>query len=442
MSAFHRRGACPGLDDPMPTGDGLLARIATIGRTIALATWTGLCAAAEAHGNGIVEITSRGSIQVRGLTPASAQNFAAAAGGLGLAGGGHAVAVDPLAGLAHAKADALALAASLRLALTWAPFAGSLGAKVSVAIDGGGPLHLDALVADVRLRAGLLPGARLHLSVGGDAMSATVLGTVTEERAGEAALAALGVIAQHGAGARARSVLCADGIEAFTSVLADLLVPARTPTLRRRAEPIGLHELDDGRVALGLGLAFGHTDTTALSRLVAAAAELGADGLRTAPGHALLVVGLDQPAAAALREVAARLDFIVDPRDPRRYVAACAGAPVCSSAEMPARAIAPALTAAAAPLLDGSVTLHVSGCAKGCAHAGPAALTVVGTARGCGLVLEGSARDRPSLTVALDSLDLRLAELAAAVAHARRPDERTADVLARLGAARVTTTLG
>src|SRR6185436_10306525 len=174
----------------------------------------------------------------------------------------------------------------------------------------------------------------------------------------------------------------------------------------------------------------------------AAATDLGAEGMRTAPGHALLVVGLDRPAATDLREAAARLDFIVDSSDPRRHVAACAGAPVCCAAEMPARAIAPALTAAAAPLLDGSVTLHVSGCPKGCAHVGAAALTVVGTARGCGLVLDGSARDRPALTVGVDSLPARLAELAEAVAQTRRPDERTADVLARLGAARVTATLG
>ena len=30
--------------------------------------------------------------------------------------------------------------------------------------------------------------------------------------------------------------------------------------------------------------------------------------------------------------------------------------------------------------------IHISGCAKGCAHPGAAALTVVGTERGCGIV--------------------------------------------------------
>jgi precorrin-3B synthase len=67
----HRRGFCPGLSRPLPTGDGLLVRIAPIG-TIALDAFAALCGAARAHGNGIVEVTARGSIQVRGLSADSA----------------------------------------------------------------------------------------------------------------------------------------------------------------------------------------------------------------------------------------------------------------------------------------------------------------------------------------------------------------------------------
>ena len=40
--------------------------------------------------------------------------------------------------------------------------------------------------------------------------------------------------------------------------------------------------------------------------------------------------------------------------------------------------------------------IHISGCAKGCAHPGAAALTVVGTERGCGIVHAASARAVPS----------------------------------------------
>ena len=59
------RGACPGLSAPMPTGDGLLVRLLPIG-TISLDAFTVLGAAARAHGNGVIEITARGSIQSAG----------------------------------------------------------------------------------------------------------------------------------------------------------------------------------------------------------------------------------------------------------------------------------------------------------------------------------------------------------------------------------------
>ena len=48
----------------MPTGDGLLVRMLPIG-TIALEDFGTLCVAAREHGNGVIEITARGSIQVR-----------------------------------------------------------------------------------------------------------------------------------------------------------------------------------------------------------------------------------------------------------------------------------------------------------------------------------------------------------------------------------------
>src|SRR5258708_25912544 len=76
MDIPMRRGACPGLSAPMATGDGLLARLTPAGSTIALEAFAGLCVAARTHGNGVIEITSRGSIQVRGLSAASAPLFA------------------------------------------------------------------------------------------------------------------------------------------------------------------------------------------------------------------------------------------------------------------------------------------------------------------------------------------------------------------------------
>jgi precorrin-3B synthase len=42
------------------------------------------------------------------------------------------------------------------------------------------------------------------------------------------------------------------------------------------------------------------------------------------------------------------------------------------------------------------IAVHVSGCAKGCAHPKPAPLTIVGTEQGCGIVRDGAARDKPT----------------------------------------------
>src|SRR5262249_11847793 len=160
------------------------------------------------HGNGIIEITSRGSIQVRGLTPASAPAFADAIAELGIAAhDGVPIICDPLAGHdPHALMDARALARQLRSALDSRGV--SLHPKISIAIDGGGSLHLDALAADIRLRA--LPprdSRRLHVAIGGDAASAMPVGTIARADAVETVLRLLREIAAHGLEARARDVI-------------------------------------------------------------------------------------------------------------------------------------------------------------------------------------------------------------------------------------------
>ena len=45
--------------------------------SMSLAAFAGLCAAARKHGNGTMEISARGNLQVRGLTPRSAPLFCA-----------------------------------------------------------------------------------------------------------------------------------------------------------------------------------------------------------------------------------------------------------------------------------------------------------------------------------------------------------------------------
>ncbi|HEX4557308.1 MAG TPA: precorrin-3B synthase [Xanthobacteraceae bacterium] len=409
MNAPTRRGACPGVSAPMQTGDGLLARLMPTA-TIALEPMAGLCRAAERHGNGIIEITARGSIQVRGLDAASAAPFADAVARLGIAAhDGVPVIADPLAGLDPDEViDAAALAAGMRAALAASAFAGRLSPKVSVALDGGGALHLDALGADVRLRAEASDGVRLYVAIGGDAATAVALGAVAPTRVVETVVRLLDLIAAHGRDARARDILRREGVGAFRAAAGDRWIAAPPPASRPAAEPIGIHMLRAGCVAVGVGVAFGHADATTLQRLLDAATAAGAQGVRAAPGRALLVVGLRPTAVAQLVTAAENLGFITHPDDPRRRVVACAGAPICASGEIPARTLASQVAQAAAGLIGAGEVIHISGCPKGCAHRGAAALAAIGRAGRCDLLID----DVPAGSVAADAVPRDLARLA------------------------------
>ena len=414
-----RRGACPGLSAPMQTGDGLLVRMLPLG-TMSLEAFAGLCAAARQHGNGVVEITARGSIQVRGLSQASAPRFSAAIAALRIvAADGIAVRVGPLAGLdPNEILDTEKLAADVRVALVEHGLDIQLAPKISVVIDGGTALGLDGLSADVRLHAELQNERVVFaVSVGGDQH----IGFVAPEDVAKVVLSLLEVIAKHRRDVRARDIINNEGVEQFGLAVRDLLLVSARPRESGDPEPdsrlrgnerksvIGAHPLQGGALACGVGLAFGHADAIGLQSLVEAAAARGATGLRAAPGRALIFVDFSPEALGVFTADAEQLGFVVRADDPRRFVAACAGAPACASAHIGARALAPRIAAQCADSLGDWFTIHVSGCAKGCALFAPAALTVVGTAAGCALVADGTARDAPFAIVATEEMPVAVA---------------------------------
>jgi precorrin-3B synthase len=399
MNAPRFRGICPGLSVPMPTGDGLLVRLRPTA-PVPLDAFVGFCEAARRYGNGIIEISARGSLQVRGLTPRSAPPFASALAELGIAAqeGVPVIAgFDPIS-----QVNTAPLAGELRRAIASAQLA--LSPKISIVVDGGGPLHLDALSADIRLRTAdpargpRFHSPRFHLGLGGDGASATWLGSVAPEDVIGAVLGILTIIGAHGPTARAAAVFRADGVEAFRSVSAALIGPSPAPPPRLPAGMIGVHAVHEGAVAVGVGLAFGHTHADALAELVRLAARHGGKAAWPAPDRALLLIGVSAPDALSLTAAVRQLGFVVHAGDPRRRIAACPGAPACASGLIPARALAavltPILEPAFRPVRNG-VVVHISGCPKGCAHPMSAALTLVGTPDGCGIVHRGSARTAP-----------------------------------------------
>lgn len=426
MTSLLRRNACPTIAHPMATGDGLLARLPPVA-PLSPDAIRAVCDAAERFGNGIVEITARGSIQVRGLSAGTAAPFTAALADAGIVDASPAIVAPPLAGRDPSETmDVRPLVRALRAAVAAERIGPRLAPKTSVIIDGGGSLHLDGIDADLRLVA--IDASRFHLGLGGSAATAAPVGTVTTDRASEVALAVIVLLAEAGPAARGRD------LDPATVAAAVGAAPAHVPIPRRPAEPIGIHRLAYGASAVGIGLPFGQAEAATLAALVHAAETHGAAAFAPAEGRELIALGLPQADVAAFRDQAARLGFIVRPDDPRRAVIACAGAPACTAGLMPARAIAADIAAAATPILDGSVTLHISGCAKGCAHPRAATLTFTGDAGGARLVVSGRAGDDSVATVPPGDMPAAVARLAAEVSAARRSGECAADTIARLGA--------
>jgi precorrin-3B synthase len=385
MTREFARGACPGLSVPMPTGDGLLARFLPAA-PIPLDAFIDLCEAARRHGNGTMEISGRGSLQIRGLTPDSAPRFAAEIAALAIdICDGAQIIVDPLPGDPASLIDTGPIAAAIRDALAERPL--RLAPKVSVLIDGDGCIDLDALFADIRLRAVQADeGPRFHVALAGNAESATPGAMVAPHDAADAALDLLARIAALGPEARA----------------ADLL-PISLPAKRRaksRRKAIGMHALENAANAIGVGLAFGHVRADRLMELAVMAKESGASWARPAPDRALLLGTFSDAGAMNTLNGAEAFGFIVEASDPRRRIAACPGAPHCMHGLIAARALAAEIAREVALPEGDGIALHVSGCAKGCAYPQAAPLTIVGTEQGCGLVRDGTARATPSKYVA------------------------------------------
>jgi precorrin-3B synthase len=244
-------------------------------------------------------------------------------------------------------------------------------------VDGGGQISLAGLKADIRLVA--LTADRWAVSIADD---------VSKDLSTRQALDLVAGILQQLANL------------GFASRAADLAPAPKPVGIRPASSPIGTFALQDSS-ATGIALPFGSATADASISLANAAEEMGITEFRLAPYHGLLAIDANK----AFTEQAAQLGFLTKPHDPRTRISACIGSDGCASGHVPARAVAARL----APYLPANDHLHVSGCAKGCAHPRPAGITLVGRADGYGLVIGGKAGDTPQALMQADQLESTLA---------------------------------
>ncbi|GAB5429933.1 MAG: precorrin-3B synthase [Devosia indica] len=354
----------------MQTGDGLLARVRVAGARLTPADLAALAKLADEHGNGLIDITARGNLQVRGLRPDTAPAFAEAVAALLPIETGLAIDISPIAGDDPEEiADPRPLADAIGKGA--AGMAERLGPKVSVVIDGGGQISLSQLKADIRLRA--QPGNSWAVTLGGGKpQHMDAQGVVAT------ALALLGALAAIGPEARATDLFpVRDQVSSPESPEASRVLVHWRPRLN----------LVQGH-SRAIALPFGAARSAEIIALCDAAMASKLTRMRLAPEHILL---LDN-APDTLIAQAAEIGFITKADDSRTRVSACIGSRGCTSGHIAARDLAVQL----APRLPAGQTLHVSGCAKGCAHPRASDVTLVGQADGIGLVFGGRAGDTPS----------------------------------------------
>jgi precorrin-3B synthase len=395
-AAIDIKGWCPGALRPMLSGDGLIVRVRPRCGAFTLPTAAALADLAGRLGNGHIDLTRRANLQLRGLSDERLPELQAELARLGLLDRDaeteavRNVMVAPLAGLdPDQPIDVRPIAAAIDDALTSDSRLRALPGKFGLLVDGGGTLSIASERADICLAA-VGDGVMFGL----DTPHGTAwLGALPADRAAEAAITAAHAFLAVGAPGRMRA--------AFAEVRASvdqLLSPAAW------VPPIGGRKLGMVRRAVGIAAPFGRLQAHHLRHLVALATAAGAADLRLSPWRTVYFGVRDAAAALETLEEARDGGLIVEDNDPVLQVEACPGAPDCTSSSVDARGDARRLaTIAAVRGYRGSI--HVSGCAKGCARSAPSDLVLAGKQGAYRLIRNATTRGPVERMVGVDELE-------------------------------------
>ena len=360
MTRPEAKGWCPGAHRPMPSGDGLIVRVRPYRGRLNRAQVLALSRAAQRFGNGTIDLTSRGNLQLRGITKTSYNGLILALG--------HAALLDPDPTLEARRNilvapdwaltdETVTLADALGQRLNELP---QLPTKFGFAIDTGHAPILTAASADIRLER----NRQGQLLVRAD--GAKHGRPVRPETAVEAILELANWFADMTPEPQVR----------MAQLLKTTTLPAdwqhSLPTAPRAILQPGAHSL-----GYALGARFGQIEAAMLEQLVAIG---DATGLRLTPWRIFIVETTSKEPWPG---------FICRPGAAELNVSACPGAGRCSAATVNTRELAQQLSART------SAPVHVSGCRKGCARPSAADITVIGEAGRYNLVHHGCAWDLP-----------------------------------------------
>ncbi|MFE3741149.1 precorrin-3B synthase [Streptomyces sp. NPDC059134] len=395
-----RGDACPGALRLHLADDGRLARLRLPAGLLTHRQALALADAAERLGDGHLDLTSRGNVQLRGLGASCGGELAALLHEADLLPSERHervrnIVASPLAGLDGPGAgDVPSWARRLDALLCASEAATGLSGRFLFALDDGRG-DVAALGADVTLLARRDTTATVRIGTnhpphGGravrvpaaDAPRAALLAAETFLTAAEAS----------GTGAWRVRDLPADAARGLAAALAERLTAAGIAVLAgdgeepREDAPApapGLVPSPDGTVALCAYPRLGRLSAAQWRLLLCGG---GDGGLRLTPWRGVIVPGLAPDDAAALLGRLRTAGLVTEPGSPWLGVGACTGRPGCAKALADVRADAAAsVTTAPSPAPEGdgnNLPVYWSGCARRCGHPQGDRVDMVATGEG------------------------------------------------------------
>jgi precorrin-3B synthase len=349
MTRARDDDACPGALQVHQAADGALARVRLPGGMITATQLEALALAAIQFGSSTMELTSRGNVQLRGVTDANALALAVAKAGL-LPSPTHErvrnIVASPLTGRRGGLVDVHALVGRLDAAIQADQALAELPGRFWFSLDDGRG-DVSGLGADV--------GAHF-LEV--DCAALLVAGVDSGVRMAEADVVdTLLTVARRFLAMREKSWRTSelDDTSTLTAELTATAEPGATwpPELR---PPVGWIEQDDGLVALGAGVPLGVLPARTAQYLAAIEAPLV-----VTPWRSVLVCDLEEGVADVALRVLAPLALVFDADSPWLEVSSCTGSPGCAHSVADVRE-----DAAVAAQESVGFHRHFVGCGRAC----------------------------------------------------------------------------
>lgn len=337
-----RVDGCPGALSFHHAADGAIGRVRFPGGSMDVAQFAQFARISAEFGNGDIHLTTRGNVQIRGISDEAGFSTAVLSSGF-VPSIAHDkirnIIASPLSGLEE-------LVAELDRALLKDEELAGLSGRTLFGLDNG-----DGAILAQQPDFGIIMGEQPQLILGGKLTTKTLANPAED-------IAQLAVQWQRARGSAWR---VAEKLEFNT--FDTMTFNSSDPT------HIGWFDREDGTVSLGAGLPFG-----VLPRKVAEVLCAVEKPVQVTPWHSVLVHDLDEGEAEAVAKVLAPMGLIFDADSPKLQVTACTGLPGCAKSRSDVRRDALQLQA--------TERTHFSGCERRCGHPRVAYTDYLATADG------------------------------------------------------------